>query len=150
MWDCKIGDDRGYRLAMRIQIHKRRKLLAVLAVPTLLAAWLLFVTVMDLTASFRARLAARFDLARGHYKILGYGLPSPYQNEYARLLQERYAIEYHQAALCIVSKSLRDYVDNYDAVSAAAAVRKFGHDVFKETAQEARTRWNAAHPDMPW
>jgi len=44
----------------------------------------------------------------------------------------------HTVALCIVSKTLRSYVDSYDEVSAAAANRKFGHDVFKECAEEVR------------
>jgi hypothetical protein len=80
-------------------------------------------------------------LARGHYKILGYGLPSPWRAEYARLLQERYGIEFHAVAGCIVSRSLVSYVDEYDSVVEAAAKAKFGRDIFTETAEDAQRGW---------
>lgn len=44
-------------------------------------------------------------------------------------------------ALCIVSETLRLYVDSYDEVSAAAANHKFGHDVFNKCAEAARKNW---------
>jgi hypothetical protein len=40
-------------------------------------------------------------------------------------------------------QSLVSYVGAYDDVSTAAAIRKFGHDVFKESAVEARTSLGA-------
>jgi hypothetical protein len=53
----------------------------------------------------------------------------------------RYDIEFRPVAGCIVSQSLVSYVGAYDDVSSAAAIHKFGHDVFKESAAEARTNW---------
>jgi hypothetical protein len=76
-------------------------------------------------------------------KILAYGLPSVWHSEYIRLLKEKYGIEMHTVALCIVSETLRSYADSYDEVSAAAANRKFGRDVFQESAEEARKRWES-------
>jgi hypothetical protein len=76
-------------------------------------------------------MAARYDVGHGHYRILAYGLPPGWRSEYARLLKERYGIEMRTVALCIVSETLRSYVDSYDEVSAAAANHKFGHDVFQ-------------------
>ena len=93
------------------------------------------------TAPGRGRLSARFDLWRGHYRVLAYGLPSPWRPEYAKLLRERYGIEVHTIALCIVSETLRSYADSYNEVSAPAATRKFGHDVFKECAEVASKDW---------
>lgn len=93
------------------------------------------------TAPSRGRLSARFDVWRGHYRVLAYGLPSPWRPEYTKLLRERYGIEVHTVALCIVSETLRAYADSYNEVSAAAANRKFGHDVFKECAEVANKNW---------
>jgi hypothetical protein len=95
----------------------------------------------SLSAKQRGYWAARVDLRRGHYILLAYGLPSPWRPEYAQLLRERYGIEVHTVALCIVSETLRSYVDSYDEVSAAGANRKFGHDVFKECAETASKNW---------
>lgn len=90
------------------------------------------------TASVRGRMAARFDLRRGRYKILSYGLPPLWLPEYARLLKERYGVELHPVAGCIVSKTLFSYVDSYDDVVVAEVNHNFGHDVFKECAEDAR------------
>jgi hypothetical protein len=73
--------------------------------------------------------------------VLGYGLPIPWRTEYARLLRQRYGIEFRTVALCLVSKSLVGYFDSYYGVSSEAENGKFGHDVFKECAEEARKNW---------
>jgi hypothetical protein len=46
-------------------------------------------------------------------------------------------------ALCIVTNDLVAYADGYNRVSMAAVNRKFGHDVFKECAEEAERKWKA-------
>jgi len=97
------------------------------------------------SASMRGRWIARLDLARGHYVILGYGLPPRGVDEYKQILQERYGVEYRQVAFCTASWSMRSYADAYDEVSAAAIERKFGHDVFKTSWQEAERRWEDKH-----
>jgi hypothetical protein len=85
-------------------------------------------------------MAARFDVRHGHYMVLAYGLPPAWRSEYARLLKERYGIEVHTVAFCIVSEDLRSYADSYDEVSSAAANQKFELDVFKECAEAASAR----------
>jgi hypothetical protein len=100
------------------------------------------------TAPRRGRLRARFDVWRGHYIVLAYGLPSPWRREYGQLPRERYAIEIHTVALCIVSETLCSYADSYNAVSAAAANRKFGHDVFKECAGVASKNWDQTQKSL--
>jgi hypothetical protein len=89
------------------------------------------------TAATRGKLTARYDVHQGHYYILAYGLAPAERAEYARLLKQRYGIELRKVADCIVSESLVAYVDNYDHVSAAAAKRKFGHDIFEECWKDA-------------
>ena len=88
------------------------------------------------------QLRARFDLWRGHYAIHTYGLNLS-GREYARILKDRYGIETHVDALCIVSESQISYADSYNKLSTAAANRKFGHDVFKECSVEARHEWES-------
>jgi hypothetical protein len=85
-------------------------------------------------------MAAGRDTTRDRYELLGYGLPVPWRHEYARLLRAHYGIRFRTVALCIVSNDLVVYADSYNRVSMAAANRKFGHDVFKECAEEAERK----------
>ena len=102
----------------------------VVAMPFLFWAW-------SSSAPARGRLTARFDLSRGHYTFLTYGLEPPQRREIARLLQERYGIELRTVAGDIVSEDLVSYVDGYDGVMSRATTSKFGHDVYRECAAEA-------------
>jgi hypothetical protein len=95
------------------------------------------------SAAWRGRLAARMDLRRGHYIVLAYGLPSFGAPEYARILKEQYAIEFHYVDFCTVSRTLRAYADGYDELSGAAAKRKFGDDVFEKSWKLAQSRSEA-------
>jgi hypothetical protein len=97
--------------------------------------------IREYTAPMRGRLTAHYDVRRGHYVVLAYGLPSPWRSQYAQLLRERYGVEVRSVALCIVSETLRSYADGYDEVSVDDANHKFGHDVFKECAEVARSQW---------
>lgn len=116
---------------------------ALVVVTTALCCLILFAWLWIASASLRGEIDARRDTAQDHYVVLGYGLPSPWRPEYARLLRERYGIHFRTVALCIVSEDLRAYADNYNKVSVAAANRKFKHDVFKECAEEAERGWKA-------
>lgn len=119
-------------------LNRRNALLAFGAIVLLAFAWFE-------SASARGRWVARFDLARGHYVVLGYGLPPRGVVEYKQILQQRYGVEYRQVALCIVSQSLISYADAYDKVSAAAIESKFGQDVFKASWDEANKEWEGKH-----
>ena len=125
---------------METILRYRKTLIALLAIVALLGAWWL-------ATSLRGQLTARFDVARGHYKVLTYGLPSALRPEYARLLKERYGIELETVAGCIVSQSLLSYVHCYNKISVAAANRKFGHDVFEECWEDANKNWNRRRPE---
>lgn len=118
---------------------KRRS--KVLATITITIVLLLVIWIWDLTAAARGGLMARFDLARGRYAVLAYGLPLGGSDEYARLLKERYGIERRQIALCIVDKSTMAYADSYNQLSVAAAQRKFGQGIFEQTRQDAQRMW---------
>lgn len=98
-------------------------------------------------APIRGNQAARIDIHRGRYQVLGYGLPTAWRPEYARCLQDHYGIEFRAVASCTVSKSLVAYVDAYDSVISAATYRKFGHDVFRECAEDAEKKWERRAED---
>jgi hypothetical protein len=117
-------------------------------IAALTALAIALVAVWSATASIRGRSAARFDVWRGHYKILLYGLPPSWRTEYVHLLKERYGIETSTVALCIVSNGLVSYVNNYDTVISAGANEKFGHDIFRECAEEAKNNWERQHPTI--
>jgi hypothetical protein len=97
------------------------------------------------SASVRGKWAAHSDLARGHYKILAYGLPPAGAGEYKAILQSRYGVEYQQAAFCIVSPALMKYVDAYDGVTETAIAQKYGHDIFKKSWDEANRKFQEKH-----
>lgn len=120
-------------------VRKHRLLFALVGLAVLMPVLL---EIFWLTAGARGRLQARYDLWRGHYAIHTYGL-SLSGREYARILKDRYGIETHVDAFCIVSESQRAFADNYNKLSTAAAERKFGHDVFKECSEDARREWEA-------
>jgi hypothetical protein len=114
-----------------------KKLSAVIVLAFLFAGFLGW----DFSARTRGKIMAHFDVARGHYAMLIYGLPAESGPEAARLLRERYGIEMRVVAGCIVTKPLLAYVDGYNTVSMAAAGHKFGYDVFRETMIEASKNW---------
>jgi hypothetical protein len=118
----------------------RRKSFFTVVVPVV--ALLVLVQPWSLTAGPRGKLHARFDLWRGHYAIHTYGLILE-SREYPRILKDRYGIETHVDALCIVSESQISYADSYNKLSIAAADHKFGHDVFEECRREARYEWES-------
>ena len=99
----------------------------------------------ELAAPIRGQLVARLDVMLGHYKVLHLGLAPAWRPEYARLLRERYGIEERVVAGCVASDTLLAYVEAYNQVSMPAANRKFGHDVFEETAADASMNWKLRH-----
>jgi hypothetical protein len=122
---------------MTVVTHRGKILvLAIVALAVLVTGWWF-------SASLRGRIAAHIDVARGQYKILGYGLPVVWQPAYARLLKERYGIQYEAVAGCVVSESLTSYVGGYNAVSTSAANRKFGPDIFRKSLDDAKQEWQS-------
>jgi len=123
-------------------VRKHKKVSALLAITCVIAG----IVIWEASARVRGQLVARFDLARGHYRILTLGLPTRWRPEYTSLLRQRYGIEERMVAGCIVSESLLAYAAGYNAVSTEAANRKFGHDIFKEARTDAIKSMNARPP----
>jgi hypothetical protein len=97
-------------------------------------------------STVRGWTQARFDLARGHYKVLGYGLPTQWRSDYVSILGSRYGVQFRPVTGCVVSQGTLDYVEAYDNVSVAAINRRFGRDIIKEAEDEAEKEWASAHP----
>jgi hypothetical protein len=117
--------------------------LAVLLLAFLFVA-LVRLDLRDVPDRIRGRSDAHFDLARGDYKELTWGLPVDWFPEYSRLLRERYGIEERRVAFCVVSQSLVAYAEGYNTVSRNAAIRKFGRDIFKESMADASRAFTAS------
>jgi hypothetical protein len=119
---------------MRHFFSRHKKLDAFLLIVCSVVLW-------ELATPLRGNLAARYDLARGKHRILNFGLPPLWLPEYARLLRERFGVELDAVAGCTVSQQLVSYGEAYDKVTAAAAIRKYGHDIFRECAEEAEKKY---------
>ncbi len=126
---------------VRMMEKSHKSHLRMLATIAIVGGLVLLVWIWDATAAVRGTLEARFDLARGHYAILAYGLPPGGRDEYTRLLKERYGIERRQIALCIVDSSTMAYADSYNHISVPAAQSRFGQDVFENSWQDAQRIW---------
>jgi hypothetical protein len=119
-------------------VRKHKILVASL---TAIGALILLSVLWDMSAAARGKIDAHTDLAFGHYKIMGYGLPGPEREGYVRLLHARYGIEFEKLADCIVSESLVNYANSYNAVSVAAIKNKFGNDILHNTFEDAQREW---------
>jgi hypothetical protein len=102
---------------------------------------------LKVPALVRGQREALSDIARGHYQVLGYGLSVAHPESYPEYvcLRERYGINFRAVAGCVVTDSLVSYADGYNAITIAAANRKFGHDVFLECREVDRKYWEAAY-----
>jgi hypothetical protein len=114
---------RTYLKAYKGSVIKRGLLALVLAMP-----------VWWVTAPVRGAFMACFDLSRGHYVVQAGGFRLGVGDA---LLQQRYGIETHVYAGCIVSLPAMLYAGGYNAVSLTAVHRKFRHDVVRECQHEA-------------
>ena len=103
----------------------------IIAPPLAIVLWLV-------SALLWGVLVATFDVTRGHYKQLAWGLTPA--TPYNQLLHDRYGIEYKSLG-CGISPELVGYVVGYNAVSMPAAKWKYGHDVFAESREEAKKIW---------
>ena len=127
-------------LMPRGSLRKRKIVWALVGLVALLIATL---TVWSLSASPRGRWKAQSDLRQGHVALLTYGLEPPQRRVIARLLRERYGVELRTVAGDIVSEDLTAYVRAYNEVMQTAINNKFGHDVYKECAEQAYGPTNA-------
>jgi hypothetical protein len=103
---------------MKKMFNRRNVLLSLAAIVLLLIVW-------TVSAPIRGQLMAHYDISRGHYRILSYGLQPPGFREYRQLVRERYNVDVVPLG-CVVTNGA--YVRAYDRVVGDAVNRKFGSD----------------------
>ena len=87
----------------------------------------------------KGRADARKDLQAGKLRVETMGFPpAPWEKTHERLLKERYGIEFQWVADCVVSEGIIGHAKGYNEIMTAEIARKFGDDVLKKTADEAR------------
>ena len=104
-----------------------------------------FATWLMLPAHQQGVIAAWVDRVRGHDEVKTFGLPSPYADDYARLLQVRYGVEVRPVAGCGVTQDLIEYVRAYNSAVKSRVETRFGKDVFSECRKDAQDAWNSAN-----
>lgn len=96
-----------------------------------------------------ARRDAEDDFARGHPRILTYGLPVHWINEYREVLARDYGVKLETVAGCVVSDPLVDYVDTYNETIEGYLVSVHGPDLFDKARREADALYTARHTAQP-
>jgi hypothetical protein len=86
---------------------------------------------------------AETDLADGRFVILSYGLPAPWSDEYAEILEADHGITIRTVGGCVVDGALMRYVAAYNNVMGPRILEAFGEDVFKRASEKARVRHEA-------
>ena len=89
---------------------------------------------------------AASDIARGHPRILTYGLPVHWIGEYGEILKRNYGVELEAVAGCVVSTPLTDYVAAYNKTMEAHLISLHGPDLFDKASAEAEKLYAERHP----
>jgi len=85
------------------------------------------------------------DVREGRLIIESFGLPPPWDADYAKLLKERYGIELRAVAGCVVDDNIVGHRKGYNEVSEAEIQRRFGSDILEKTQLEAKKHWEDNH-----
>src|SRR5262249_5066932 len=88
---------------------------------------------------------ARKDVGENRLVIETFGLPPPSDDDYARLLDERYHIQIKRVAGCVADDKIVGHAKGYNEVSKAEIQRRFGSDVLEKTQAEVQKHWKENH-----
>lgn len=91
------------------------------------------------------RRDAEEDFAHGRPRILTYGLPAPWTQEYGEILQRDYGVELGTVAGCVVSTPLIDYVDAYNETIGGYLTSVHGSDLFDRAHKAAQALYTERH-----
>jgi hypothetical protein len=120
--------------------------------PSLLSRRRVILALISLVVSWyagsywRGVMMATIDFACGHYEKMGWGLPFPWTEDYARRLKEKYGVTYDPIDDCSVFPTTECYIDGYNSVSRSLLLKMYGKDIFAECFTEAEQKWHAEHP----
>ena len=87
------------------------------------------------------RQDAEKDVRQGRLMMETFGLPPPWFDDCAKLLNERYRIQVKKVAGCIINGEIVGHAKGYNEVSTAEIQRRFGRDILAKTQLEVRERW---------
>jgi len=87
------------------------------------------------------KLAARIDCALGYKKILTYGYPLPWREEYRQLLLKDYGVKLTPTAWCVVNRWITEYARGYNGIAERHINAEFKKDVLRECADNAEGIW---------
>jgi hypothetical protein len=99
---------------------------------------------------------AQLDAWGGRYEYRFYGIYMEYDEDWARILKEKYEVDLRCAGGCVVSRWTEGFTHGYDSVIRSKLTAKFGRDVIHESldlavAECARrnTEYEKNQPNQP-
>ena|SRR5436190_3062561 len=118
----------------------RDKLAAVITATLLLAGC----ATTPSNPAFEAGIAhAQADIANGVLAIEHAGWPMRYDQEYVRLMKQKYGIEVRRVADCVVHEDVEEHMRGYNKVAEAEIERRFGKDCLSQAEHQAQTSYEA-------
>jgi len=106
------------------------------------AVLLIGVVAMRLIVPYHSgRVAACIDCALGQKKILTYGYPLPWREEYRQLLLKDYGVKLTPIAWCVVNRWITEYVRGYNGIAEKYINAEFKKNVLRECAEKAEKLW---------
>jgi len=96
---------------------------------------------ISLSAYQAGRSEADKDVRENRLIIEIFGLPTPWDGEYAKLLNDRYHIQVRRVAGCIVDEKLVGHAKGYNEISESEIQHRFGGDVLEKTQSEVKRHW---------
>ncbi|MEI8348892.1 MAG: hypothetical protein WCI77_01960 [Candidatus Omnitrophota bacterium] len=87
------------------------------------------------------KLAAYADHVLSQKKILTYGYPLPWRQEYRRLLFKDYDVELTPIAWCVVTHWTSEYAKGYNGIAEGYINAEFKKNVSRECAEKAEKIW---------
>jgi len=87
------------------------------------------------------RLAARIDHILGQKKILTYGYPLPWREEYRQLLLKGYSVKSTPIAWCVVTRWTSEYARGYNGIAEGYINTEFKKNISRECAEKAEKLW---------
>lgn len=94
-------------------------------------------TPYSLRAYQEGRADADNDLRANRLVVENWGLPMKGQDEYAKILRERYRIEFKRVGGDVVDVQTIGHAEGYNELSEREIKRRFGDDVLEKTEAEA-------------
>jgi len=83
------------------------------------------------------RADARQDLSKGVLAMETWGLGGKYNQEYFRLLHERYGIRVSETG-CLVDKRILEHAEGYNEIMIAEIEHRFGTNFWREVMADAK------------